>query len=207
MEQALVVSNVVLWIVVLVLVAVVFALARQIGVLHERIAPMGALVMDHGPAVGDLAPVVAARALDGRALQVGAPDARQTLLFFLSPSCPVCKKLLPAIESLARTEAARLQVVLASDGDDADTHRRFVERHALQAFPYLLSQPLGMAWRVGKLPHAVLIGADGRVAAKGLVNSREQLESLLLADDLGVASVQEYVARRGAAPAAGEVRA
>ena len=96
---------------------------------------------------------------------------------------------------------------MTSDGDDADTHRRFVERHALQAFPYLLSQPLGMAWRVGKLPHAVLIGADGRVAAKGLVNSREQLESLLLADDLGVASVQEYVARRGAAPAADEVRA
>jgi hypothetical protein len=63
-----------------------------------------------------------------------------------------------------------------------------------------------MAFRVGKLPHAVLIAADGRVASKGLVNSREQLESLLLADDLGVGSVQEYVARR-AAPASGEAGA
>lgn len=195
-EQALIVSNVVLWIAVVVLVAVVFALARQIGVLHERIAPMGALVMDHGPKPGDVAPIVAAAGLDGRTVHVGAPGPRQTLLFFLSPSCPVCKKLLPAIQSLARTEAARLQVVLASDGDDVETHRRFVERQGLQAFPYLLSAPLGMAWRVGKLPHAVLIGADGRVAAKGLVNSREQLESLLVADDLGVGSVQEYVARR-----------
>ena len=205
MEQALVVSNVVLWIAVLALVAVVFALARQIGVLHERIAPMGALVMDHGPKAGDVAPIVAAQALDGRTLQVGAPGPKQTLLFFLSPTCPVCKKLLPAIESLARTEAARLQVVLASDGDDADTHRRFVDRQGLHAYPYLLSTTLGMAWQVGKLPHAVLIGADGRVAAKGLVNSREQLESLLVADDLGVGSVQEYVARRPGAGA--EVRA
>ncbi len=206
MEQALIVSNVVLWIAVVVLVAVVLALARQIGVLHERIAPMGALVMDHGPKVGDPAPVVAAAGLDGRTVRVGMPGARQTLLFFLSPTCPVCKKLLPAIASLARSEAARLQVVLASDGDGPDAHRRFVERHGLQAFPYLLSAPLGMAWRVGKLPHAVLIGADGRVAAKGLVNSREQLESLLAADDLGVASVQEFVARRPDA-ATGEARA
>ncbi len=120
MEQALIVSNVVLWVAVLALVAVVLALARQIGVLHERIAPMGALVMDHGPATGDVAPIVQATALDGRSLMLGAPDARQTLLFFLSPTCPVCKKLLPAIRSLARAEAARLQVVLASDGDDPD---------------------------------------------------------------------------------------
>lgn len=203
MEQALIVSNGVLWVVVVVLVAVVFALARQIGVLHERIAPMGALVMDHGPQVGAPAPVTAVHTLDGRALSIGSAGPRQTLVFFLSPTCPVCKKLLPALRSLARTEAARLDVVLASDGDDADAHRRFVERESLHAFPYVMSQPLGMAWQVGKLPHAVLVAADGRVAGKGLVNSREQLESLLLADDLGVASVQEYVARRPAAEAGG----
>ena len=196
MEQALVVSNVVLWLVVLALVAIVFALARQIGVLHERVAPVGALVMDHGPKVGEPAPVFDLVSLDGRALRLGAPAARQTLIFWLSPGCPVCRKLLPALRALAGAEADRLQLVLASDGDDPAEHRAYVERHGLQPFPYVLSHALGMAWRVGKLPHAVLVGADGRVAAKGLVNSREQLESLLAADDLGVASVQEYVARR-----------
>jgi methylamine dehydrogenase accessory protein MauD len=206
MEQALIVSNVVLWIAVVVLVAVVFALARQIGVLHERIAPMGALVMDSGPRVGEPAPAFELASLDGRSVRIGAPGAQQTLVFWLSPTCPVCKKLLPAIRSLARAEAARLRIVLASDGDDPAEHRRFVEREDLQAFEYVLSHPLGMAFRVGKLPHAVLIAADGRVASKGLVNSREQLESLLLADDLGVGSVQEYVARR-AAPASGEAGA
>jgi len=41
---ALAISNVVLWIVVLALLVVVIALTRQLGVLHERIAPVGALM-------------------------------------------------------------------------------------------------------------------------------------------------------------------
>ena len=42
---ALVVSNVVLWLLVLGLSIVVLALVRQLGVLHERIAPVGALML------------------------------------------------------------------------------------------------------------------------------------------------------------------
>ena len=56
MENALMVSNAILWVVVLALVLVVFALARQIGILYERVAPMGALTIDTGPQVGEAAP-------------------------------------------------------------------------------------------------------------------------------------------------------
>ncbi len=45
MTQALLVSNAVLWVVVVLLGCVVAALARQIGVLHERVAPAGALMV------------------------------------------------------------------------------------------------------------------------------------------------------------------
>ena len=55
---ALAISNVVLWIVVLALLAVVFALTRQVGVLHERIAPAGALMINRGLTVGEQAPAV-----------------------------------------------------------------------------------------------------------------------------------------------------
>ena len=85
--------------------------------------------------------------------------------------------------------------MLASDGDP-DEHRRFRERESLGAFPYVLSTELGLAFRVGKLPYAVLIDAAGQVRAKGLVNSREQLESLFTAQALGVASIQEYIGQR-----------
>jgi hypothetical protein len=53
-----------------------------------------------------------------------------------------------------------------------------------------------MALKVGRLPYAVLVGDDGRIRAKGLVNSREQLESLFTAKELGVASVQEFIDQR-----------
>jgi len=48
---------------------------------------------------------------------------------------------------------------------------------------------------VGKLPFAVLLDDKGVVLSKGLVNSREHLESLVIAHEMGVHSVQDYVAR------------
>jgi len=195
MIEALVVSNAVLWVVVVALLVVVFALARQIGVLYERVSPIGALMMDTGPKVGASAPVFALTDLAGQPVNVGAPSPRSTLLFFVSPTCPVCKKLLPIVKSAAVSERRWLSIVLASDGE-ADEHRRFVQRADLGAFPYVLSQELGIAFHVGKLPYAVLLDEHGVVRAKGLVNSREQLESLFDAKELGFASIQEFVAER-----------
>lgn len=196
MNEALLVAVVVLWILVIALVVAVFALARQIGVLYERVAPMGALMMDEGPKVGDLAPVFNLATLAGPRVQVGAPGTHSTLVFFVSPTCPVCKKLLPIVKSIAAAEAGWLRVVFASDGE-AQAHVAMRRRAALEAFPYVLSSELGMAFRVGKLPYAVLLDEAGRVRAKGLVNSREQLESLFTAKELNVASVQDYVAGQG----------
>jgi methylamine dehydrogenase accessory protein MauD len=193
MTEALVVSNIILWVVVLALLVAVLALARQVGILYERVAPMGALMLDHGPKVGDLAPVFKIDALDGSSVAVGLPGNKKSqLLFFLSPTCPVCKKLLPVLKSIKNVEAKWLDVVLASDGDRPE-HAEFYRKAGLTEFPYLLSTELGMAFQVGKLPYAILIGDDGRIRAKGLVNSREQLESLFAAKELGVASVQDYI--------------
>jgi len=198
MEQALLVSNVLLWIAVLALGAIVFALVRQIGVLYERVAPAGALMLAGGPKVGEAAPHFALDDVLGRAVALGGADAegRSTLLLWVSPTCPVCKTLLPVAKSLAAREARRARLVFASDGN-AEDHLAFVRAHALDAYPYVVSTDLGLAHQVGKLPHAVLIDAAGIVRAKGLVNSREHLESLFEAMDQGVASIQEFVARSG----------
>ena len=53
MDEALLISTLVLWVVVLILSAVVVALVRQVGVLHERVAPAGALAGREGPRVGE----------------------------------------------------------------------------------------------------------------------------------------------------------
>ena len=192
MTQALLVAVVVLWVMVIALTIAVFALARQIGVLYERVAPMGALMMDAGPQVGDIAPAFNLTTLAGTRIQLGAVGAHSMLIFFVSPTCPVCKKLLPVLRSIAKDESSWLRIVLASDGDE-NKQRAFYEQAKLTDFPYVISSDLGLAYKVAKLPYAALLDEQGRVRAKGLINSREQLESLFTAKDLGVESIQEYL--------------
>ena len=192
MNQALIVSNVLLWIAVLALLVVVIALSRQIGILYERVAPMGALMMDAGPKIGEPAPAFELTSLDGTPVAIGGARTRSTLVFFLSPTCPVCKKLLPILKSVRAAEGRWLDIVFASDGE-RPAHDEFRRRAALGDFPYVLSAELGLRYQVSKLPYALLIDEAGRVRAKGLVNSREQLDSLFAARELGVASVQDYL--------------
>ena len=61
MSDALAVSNILLWIALIALGFVVMALTRQIGLLHERLAPVGALAQQRGPEVGEAAPPLRTR--------------------------------------------------------------------------------------------------------------------------------------------------
>jgi methylamine dehydrogenase accessory protein MauD len=190
---ALAVSNAVLWLVVIALSVALLAVVRQLGVLHERIAPVGALMLAKGLKVGDPAPQIAVQDLEGRSIMVGAvrTDERAALIMFVSPTCPVCKALLPALKSSLAAEREWLDIILASDGETA-SQREFVLAHRLGGFPYIVSAPLGISYQVSRLPFAVLIDAQGVLRARGIVNSREHLESLFEAKRLGFASIQDY---------------
>ena len=194
MINTLIISNIILWILVLVLVAVVFALVRQIGVLYERVAPAGALMAGKGLKTGELAPVFDLETIQGKAFRLGGErsDGKSTLLFFLSPTCPVCKTLLPVLQAMRSSEADWLEIVLASDGDEQE-HREWLKKQKLESWPYILSPQLGMTMQVAKLPFGALIDEKGILCARGLVNSREHIESLFEAKAQGVASIQEFM--------------
>lgn len=189
------VSNIILWVVVIALALVVLALARQVGILHERVAPAGALMPTNGPKVGELTEALSIADINGHTVTVGGPseDHMNTLVMFISPTCPVCKSLVPTAKSLASSEKNRLNLVFASDGDKLEQHQAYAKDLALDRYPYVLSQKLGMSFEVSKLPFAALIGADGTLQSKGLVNTREHLESLIEAMDTGIATLQDYV--------------
>lgn len=208
MIEALVVSQLLLWIAFAVLALALFALTRQIGVLHERVAPLGALMMDGAVEVGDAAPRFAVRDLAGRPVSIGGPrpDGRSQLLLFVSPTCPVCKKLLGIVRPFARSEGRQVEVVLVGDGDRAE-QERMIRESGLDGVTYVIAPEIGMRFQVGKLPYAILIDEEGIVRSKGLVNSREHLESLLIAKETGYASIQAYLAARGGSPAAPPVGA
>lgn len=193
----LVASQIVLWIAVLLLGVICMALARQVGVLHQRIAPAGALTIRQALQAGDAAPQMTVSALDGTPVQIGGTrSGRSLLVLFLSPDCAICQSLLPSLRSAHSAERQWLDIVLASDGGSPDRHAAFVREKALTSFPYVLSESLGRAFGVARLPFAVLIDEAGKLAASGLVNSREHLESLFVAKEIGVSSIQQFIAQR-----------
>ncbi len=204
MNEVLVIAVVLLWILVLVLVAVVFALTRQVGVLYERVAPAGALMVNQNLKVGDPAPIVSVQTLTGNQRTVGQteeiPGTKLQLLFFLAPDCPICKSLLPVLKSVQRSEKA-LDVLLLSDGEEVEPHQQMITSESLEDFDYALSEVAGRSYGVSKLPYAVLIDGEQRVVSLGIVNSREHLESLFEAQRLGVASIQDYLGQTPATDA------
>lgn len=181
------------WLAIAGLGLCVLALARQIGVLHERIAPVGALSISKGPAVGERVPRLTARTVEGRDVVIGAPSpsGRRLLLLFVSAHCPICKVILPIAQRFAHEE--RLDVLLVGDAP-LEEQRAFIEKFALHGVDFVNSPQIGLTFQVGKLPYAVLIATDATLIAQGLVNTREHLESLVRADETGIPSIQTYLA-------------
>jgi hypothetical protein len=144
---------VVQWILLAVLAIVVIALARQLGVLHLRLDPIGALeVDDEGPAIGDAIPARTARAPDGTPTRIGGPGPRR-LVAFVSATCPICDRLRPSLPAAAAAAGLVLQTV--SDPD------------------------LEAAHGVPGVPFVVVLDEVGIVRSKGTVNSLEQVEGLV----------------------------
>ena len=192
MLTALLVSQCLSWLVILGLAAGLVALARQIGVLHMRVAPAGALTGDRGLAVGEAAPRLHLMTLDDQAVEIGGAlhGAVMRLLMFVSAECPLCKNLIPAAKSFAKAE--RVELVFVGD-DEVAVQRRLIAAQGLEKYRFVNGPEAGRAFHVDKLPHAVLMDAAGIVLSKGLVNSREHLESLIVAHEMGLRSVQDYI--------------
>ncbi len=181
-----------LWVVVICLSVAVLALARQVGVLHERVAPAGALIHGAGPGVGEQSPRLDVLALAGNAITVGGnlPAGKALLMLFVAQTCPICKKLIPIAMNFAKSE--RLDVLFVGDADLTE-QRKLIDQFGLDDRRFVNGPQIGMAYRIDKLPYAVLLDDLGVIAAKGLVNSREHFESLIVAKETGFASIQSYL--------------
>jgi methylamine dehydrogenase accessory protein MauD len=186
------VSQMLLWFVVIVQGVTILALARQIGVLHDRVAPAGALLNGAGPGVGEQSPRMEVHALAGNAITIGGklPAGRALLMLFVSSTCPICKKLIPIAENFAKSE--RLDVLFIGDADPAE-QRTLIAQFGLDERCFVNGPEVGMTYRIDKLPYAVLLDEAGMIAAKGLVNSREHFESLIVAKETGYATIQSYL--------------
>jgi methylamine dehydrogenase accessory protein MauD len=115
---------------------------------------------------------------------------RALLMLFVSHTCPICKKLIPVAQDFTKTE--RLDVLYIGDGDVAE-QMKLIAQFGIDAKRFVNGPDIGLAYRVDKLPYAVLLDNEGLISAKGLVNSREHLESLIIAKESGFATLQSYL--------------
>lgn len=191
---SLLIAHGALWLLLAGMTLLIVLLSHQIGALHRRVAPAGALAVNAVLEVGQRAPEHAVTTLAGKHLEVARPgQGRSQLLLFVAPDCPISRSLLPVLGTLPATEPW-LDLLLISDGDDVAEQAAFAAQKDLAGLDYALSEALGRAYGVSKLPYAVLLDETGRVAGMGIVNSREHLESLFEAKETGVASIQEFMA-------------
>ena len=155
------------WLLVLVLATVVVALARQVGTLHLRLGPRGALEVDsEGPALGEAPPAMPGIDDDGDRVLVGGPGPARVVLFS-SPTCSICLEVAPGIGAAAA--AAGFTPMVLHDPD------------------------LERVYDVPGTPFLLVMDRSGVVRAKGTVNNLEQVEGLV---DLGMRRIEEVPERR-----------
>ena len=113
-----------LWLVVAVLAVAMVALLRQIGVLHQRLAPMGVHFASEGPVLDAPAPGVG----------IDWSVSTLTVLLFTSPTCVLCRELKPSLDAFRRQyRELRVQTV------DLDAEAAVFDAMAVRSTPYVVA--------------------------------------------------------------------
>ena len=118
------VAFIALWIVVGVLSVTMVALLRQIGVLHQRIAPMGTHFAGEGPELNSDAPSVG----------IDWSQSARTVLLFTSRTCTLCRELKPSLE-VFRRQYRELRIRTVDLEEDAGVF----DALAVRSTPYVVT--------------------------------------------------------------------
>lgn len=176
----LLLSNVALLAVVTGLGLVILSLARQIGILHERTAPLGidrrSAGLEEGSEVPDLQmPTLAG----GRvALRAASAAGRWTALLFVSADCPICKAVLPAYLDQLHEHRADTAGFWVGDGMHMAAYPAYVRAHGMDDEHFLISQELALHLQIRQLPSLVLIDDRARLVVNRVVSGPRQLHAV-----------------------------
>ena len=166
---------------------VLVGLLRQVGVLHERIAPNppGAQVADEKLVAGTVLPKLDFEPVSNPPLS--DPFAGPlTLMGFVRPGCGVCRDLPPLFRTYRKGVAApNVTSVLVTDAT-RDASVGFLEEMGLKGddeLPLLRSPDLVSTYGIPGSPYVIAFepadGGELTVMSSGVVNTLEQLEILV----------------------------
>jgi thiol-disulfide isomerase/thioredoxin len=175
------VSYVALWLLLLTIGVLVLLLYRHFGVMS-----LGTLegVQRDGLSIGSVAPGISGVTAAGQDSAWEPKRGQPQLLLFAAPDCQPCATVLPHVERLAQAVNGDLGIAAVVPGP-RDEVARFVERYR-PSFPCLAEDGSGAfsRYKVRVTPFGFVIGADGRVLAKGLCGDQARLRGLLEVADL-----------------------
>lgn len=181
--EALAISSVALWFMVLLEALAILALVRQVGLIHRRIPPAGARMDQTGPEIGRQLEPVTVTDLEGRERRLGGPGTARRLLVFVAPNCRDCADLAPGLRSVSKSDGRETEIEIVSIDGDPESNIAFAERNGLRELPFMVAPRAGLAYGVSSTPYALLLDAGGILINKGVVNHLEHLESLLDYDE------------------------
>jgi methylamine dehydrogenase accessory protein MauD len=174
--QVLVATLFLLWMIVILLIVAVMALARQVRALQDG-GPAGRSRPVPSTRAG-IAPVVSAPTLAGDMLTIGGPsaDGRAQLLLFIRPACTASRTAVR--DALALTDRKRLRLLFVADGRVED-YGDMLRQHRIRDTDIIVNPAIGADFRVVERPAAALVDPRGRLLARGGIGTRAQLETLL----------------------------
>jgi hypothetical protein len=115
---ALSISNLVLWLIQIFTVIVLVGLARQVGVLYQRVPAVGPGRMDDGPPIGSRVSQQVLTGQDGKEIPI-LDNESISLLAFASPHCSACKPLLDSVQGLMSV-SHDIRFLVAVDGTETE---------------------------------------------------------------------------------------
>jgi methylamine dehydrogenase accessory protein MauD len=151
-------------------------LIRQYGLLADRLGPAGARMTNEGPEP-DVRLDLTALAERTGSVALAAGSGRPMLLLFLDPGCRTCQEMLTAASSVARSEPWLDQAIVALREPSHGAATWASEVPA--SIPIAVAPDLAADWEIFGGPFAVALDAQRQVRAKGIVNTKQDLDSLI----------------------------
>jgi thiol-disulfide isomerase/thioredoxin len=173
-----VVSELLQWLVLLALGALLTGLVYLVADINRRLGPdYGPLVPNDGLEIGDAVPDLNATDLRSTEfVDLSKRVSRTAVVVFVSPTCQPCASLVPHLNRLARSrrDVSFFAVVLEGSGFDYSA--------ALHDSIALVSDEgggLSRVWQVERTPLTYVVDAEGLIAMRSIANDFIDLEDAL----------------------------
>jgi methylamine dehydrogenase accessory protein MauD len=181
MLQVLIYSNVLLWLVHIVVLFCLFLLFRQFGEVYLSTAKG---ISNDGIPVGAKVPQwplePAAKVAPGpteKTPQSVLP--KRSLLVFVTPACKACDRLVSDWNRLYKLHHGSLRFIIVGVGEKEETEKWIRQRAVQGEIVYDQEQRMMTDYKVRVTPFAFMIDEQGIVLQKGLCNGEQHLLRLL----------------------------